>query len=200
MQLVWAGTDDWRAESVLVTPADDGFAATGVQLGIAPLPYRLDYRLTTAAGWMTRSVELSASGMGWRRTAQLTRGEDGGWTFRAEVDGAAELPEPACDPEALGDALDCDLGFSPLTNTMPVLREALHREPGTALLTMAWISVPDLAVHASRQGYEHLWTTATRSVVRFSSGAFTADLTLDGDGFVVDYPGLARRVHPGADR
>jgi hypothetical protein len=30
--------------------------------------------------------------------------------------------------------------------------------------------------------------------VRFSSGSFVADLTVDGDGFVIDYPGLARRV------
>jgi hypothetical protein len=192
---VWAGTDEWRAESVLVTPAAGGFAAVGVQLGIAPLPYRLEYRLTVAGGWMTRSVELEASGAGWRRTAHLSRGDGGAWSFRAESDdGVVDLPEPACYATALGDALDCDLGFSPLTNTMPVVREALHREPGAATFTTAWISVPDLAVHASVQSYEHQRRTPSGSVVRFSSGAFTADLILDGDGFVVDYPDLARRV------
>jgi hypothetical protein len=61
---------------------------------------------------------------------------------------------------------------------------------------MAWVSVPDLHVHASVQRYEHLRTTAAGAVVRFSSGDFTADLLLDTDGFVADYPGLARRVHP----
>jgi hypothetical protein len=77
---------------------------------------------------------------------------------------------------------------------MPVLRSALHRRPGDVELTMAWVSVPDLGVHASRQRYEHLRTTPEGAVVRFSSGDFTADLVVDPDGLVVDYPQLARRV------
>jgi hypothetical protein len=193
-QLVWAGTDGWRAESCLVTSVPDGFTATGVQLGVAPVPYRVDYRLTTAAGWVTRSLDVTAVGAGWQRTVRLTRGEDGGWTFRAEADGEVDLPDPVCDPARLASALDCDLGLSPLTNTMPVLRGGLHRRDGDADLAMAWVSVPDLAVHASQQRYEHVRTTSAGAVVRFSSGDFTAELQLDADGFVLDYPGLARRV------
>ena len=30
--------------------------------------------------------------------------------------------------------------------------------------------------------------------VRFSSGSFSADIEFDGDGFVVNYPGIARRA------
>jgi hypothetical protein len=192
--LVWAGTDEWRAESSLVTPVQDGFTATGVQLAVAPVPYRLDYRLTAAAGWVTRSLDVTAAGAGWQRRVRLTRGEDGGWTFRAEADGEVDLPDPVCDPARLAGALDCDIGFSPLTNTMPLLRSRLHRRPGTVDLTMAWVSVPDLAVVASAQRYEHLRTTPDGSVVRYSSGNFTAELELDADAFVVDYQYLARRV------
>lgn len=43
------------------------------------------------------------------------------------------------DAALLDDALDCDLAFSPLTNTMPVLRHRLHREPGEVRLVMAWV-------------------------------------------------------------
>ena len=59
---------------------------------------------------------------------------------------------------------------------------------------MAWMSVPDLAVHASVQRYEHVRATPSGAVVRFSSGDFAADLEFDQDGFVVDYPDLARRL------
>jgi hypothetical protein len=31
-------------------------------------------------------------------------------------------------------------------------------------------------------------------VVRYSDDGFTADLTVDTDGFVIDYPDLAKRV------
>jgi len=55
---------------------------------------------------------------------------------------------------------------------------------------MAWIAVPTLTVHPSPQTYTHL----APHQVRFASGSYQADLTLDDDGLVVDYPGMARRV------
>jgi len=54
------------------------------------------------------------------------------------------------------------------------------------------VSVPDLPVHRSLQRYEHLQRTASGAVVRFSSGGFTADLLVDSDGFVIDYPQLTQ--------
>jgi hypothetical protein len=193
-QLVWAGTDAWRAESALVAAGEGRFAATGVQLGVLPVPYRLDYRLEAGPAWVTRLLDVTAVGRGWRRSARLTRDDAGQWTYRAVALGESDLPEPVCDPGSFEGALDCDLGLSPLTNTMPMLRQGLHESPGAVDLTMAWMSVPDLAVAASAQRYDYVGTTAAGSAVRFSSGSFVADLTVDGDGFVIDYPGLARRV------
>jgi hypothetical protein len=97
-----------------------------------------------------------------------------------------ELPD-------LAGALDCDLGLSPLTNSMPVLRHGLL-EPGEPVeLLMAWVAVPELTVHASAQRYVPLG----EGVVRFESldGEFTADIEFDADGLVVDYPGIARRLN-----
>ena len=48
--LVWSGTDRWRAESAEVHPEGDSFSARGVQLGVDPLPYRVDYQLDTTDG------------------------------------------------------------------------------------------------------------------------------------------------------
>lgn len=66
-------------------------------------------------------------------------------------------------------AVDCDLGRSPLTNVMPVRRHRLHEAPGAVDFLMAWVSVPDLGVHRSRQRYEHLRPVAVDSpaVVRY---------------------------------
>jgi hypothetical protein len=190
--LMWAGTDEWRAESADVRSQENRFTATGVQLGLTPEPYRLDYVLETTAGWVTRTLRVTAAGDGWRRFLHLARDPDGRWS--SEGDG---------DLSAVAGAEDCDLGLSPLTNTMPILRHRLHREPGAVQLTMAWVSVPDLGLHASVQRYQHLRTTPAGAVVRFASGDFTADLVVDAAGFVVDYPDLARRCggdDPGRDR
>ena len=101
--------------------------------------------------------------------------------------GGATAPE-------LDGALDCDLGLSPLTNLMPIRRHALHQREGVAEILAAWVSVPDLSLHASRQRYEHVRT----GVVRFTDlgvhDGFSAELELDADGLVLLYPELARRL------
>ena len=115
--LMWTGTDEWRAEAAQVERHEGRFDATGVQLGTGPVPYRLDYVLETTAGWVTSSLQVTAQGDGWRRTLALTRSPQGRWS------GAAS-------DSALDGVLDCDLGFSPLTNSMPILRHRLHERAG----------------------------------------------------------------------
>jgi hypothetical protein len=97
----------------------------------------------------------------------------------------------------LDGALDCDLGLSPLTNSMPALRHGLLEGDGTADLLMAWVSVPDLSVHAAPQRYTALRDLADGGrLIRFESldSTFTAELAFDADGLVVDYPGIGRRL------
>jgi hypothetical protein len=64
---------------------------------------------------------------------------------------------------------------------------------------MAWISVPDLSVHALAQRYTQLGSTGDGARVRYESledgeVVFTQDLELDPRGLVRLYPQLARRI------
>jgi hypothetical protein len=90
----------------------------------------------------------------------------------------------------LGDADFFDLGWSPLFNSLPVLRDGLLEAGPPRDYVMRWVDVPSLELHRSEQRYEPLGDR----VVRFVSGDFTADIRFDAAGFVLDYPGLARRV------
>jgi uncharacterized protein len=90
----------------------------------------------------------------------------------------------------LGDADYFDLGWSPLFNSLPVVGDGLLGAAAARTYTMCWVDVPSLRLERSEQRYESLG----RNVVRFSAGTFAADILFDSDGFVVDYPGLARRV------
>lgn len=193
--VLWSGLGVWTAESARVEIGGDGVRATGTQLGAHQVPYRLDYALdATGPGFVTRHLRVAAAGEGWRRSIDLLRGDDGTWQCSVDVDGDVELAEPGLGPAAGGlgaSALDCDLGLSPLTNLMPVRRHALDREPGAHELTMAWVSVPDLAIHVAAQRYEHV----RPGVVRYSQpDGFAAELELDADGLVLRYPGIAQRV------
>jgi hypothetical protein len=147
--LIWAGEEEgwaggWRAETARVELNGDGLRATGTQLAIDPLPYRLDYRLDASCeGFVTRSLQVEAAGQGWERRLRLERDPGDEWTADVGGEGELDLPAGCSDISGLSDALDCDLGFSPLTNSMPVLRHGLHREPGKVDFLMAWVSVPD---------------------------------------------------------
>jgi uncharacterized protein len=178
--VAWSGLEEWLAELAQVDLDSGRVQATGVQLGATPEPYRLDYHLDVPADWITRRLDVEAMGAGWRRRLVLEHDGAGAWTCDGE-------PNPA-----LNGALDCDLAFSPLTNVMPIRRHQLHEGDGSADFLMAWVSVPDLAVHASPQRYEHVSGGVVRYVSRDSG--FRADLELDADGLVVRYPRLAQRV------
>ena len=196
---IWRGLDEWYAEAASVELTADGLVATGTQIGSDPLPYRVDYRLDASEGFVTRSLEVTANGLGWSRRLELRHDGRGTWTCEARAHGDASLPAQRSDSSPLSGALDCDLGRSPLTNVMPIRRAGLHRRPGADDFLMAWVSVPDLSVVPSAQRYEHVrrgddGSAVVRYVDRGSFAGFTADLELDPDGFVVVYPTLAERV------
>jgi uncharacterized protein len=178
--VAWTKDDPPGMELAEVRLTASALAASGVAIGTNPIPYRLDYSLVAEQNFVTAGLRVEARGEGIHNTLDLWRSEEGRWT----VDGR--------NLDELEGALDCDLGLSPLTNSMPVLRHGLLRETSSVELVMAWISVPDLAVHADGQRY----TGLGGGVVRFESldGTFTAEITFDDDGLVVDYPGIARRL------
>jgi uncharacterized protein len=201
--LIWRGLDQWRTEAAEIHLTADGLAARGTQIGLDPLPYRLNYRLEAPERFVTRSLEIEVSGDGWRRELHLTHDGEGSWQCHGTKSGRAQkdLPASGGDTAGLQDSLDCDLGLSPLTNLMPIRRHGLHQGLGEAEFVMAWISVPDLALHVSAQHYEHLRMKPEGAVVRFTDEGmfkgFTSELELDEDGLVRVYPELAARVGPG---
>ena len=195
---VWARQAPFGAELAQVTVAGGGLSASGVAIGAEPLPYRLEYRLTTEEGYVTARLSVRTQGNGWRRALDLERAASGAWSCATDAAGGVELPAPGGDLVAVRGALDCDLGLSPLTNTMPVLRHRLHHGGGPVDLLMAWVSVPDLGVHPSRQRYTfvHRQEPHGPRIVRFQSldSAFQAEIAVDDHGLVLDYPGIGRRV------
>ncbi len=187
--------EDGGAEfaDVLIQPRR--LTASGIAIGSSPHGYRLDYKLETRSDFITSGLLVTARGEGWSRRLDLRRLRSGRWTARTSSRGKAEMPAPGGDMSAFGDALDCDLALSPLTNSMPVLRHGLLEGGGPVGFLMAWVSVPDLSVHVSRQRYTFLRKSGDISVVRYESESrdFVAEITFDAAGLVINYPGIGRR-------
>lgn len=194
--VVWSGVDEWRAEVCRLAIAPDGVRAEGTQLGVNPVPYRMDYRLDASSHFVTTRLEVDVSGRDWTRSLVLTHDGSGVWGIDAGATGDPGLPAPGGDPALVEGALDCDLGLCPATNLIPVVRHGLHRGPGERDFLMAWVSVPDLGVHLSKQRYEHVRLNQAGAVVRYvgEHRDFVGELEFDEDGVVIFYPDLARRV------
>src|SRR5436190_7469691 len=194
--VAWVKDRPFGVEFAEVTLTRRRLTARGVALGTVPVPYRPDYALETRAGFVTSRLWVSTRAQGWLRVLDLRREASGIWSAAVVAEGETPLPPPGGEDARLAGALDCDLGFSPLTNSLPVLRHQLLGGGGPVDLRVAWISVPDLAIYPDGQRYTYLQAGRGRHIVRYEAidGTFAADIVFDQDGIVIDYPGIARRL------
>lgn len=188
-RVVWAILDGHGDDTADVEISADRLVARGRASNEDPAPYALTYELVTGPGFVTERLTVEVDMDRSTRRLVLDRSTAGAWS--ANLDGA-----PVALPE-LTDALDCDLGRSPTTNSMPVLRADLMHRDEPADFVMAWVQVPELLVHRSAQRYVPLGPDSEgRRRIEFVSldSDFRSELTFDADGLVVDYPGLASRI------
>lgn len=156
---------------------DRGYQARG-EVTATPegKPLNASYLVETDAAWRSRHVRVEVKGGG-----ALEILSDGAGHWR-RADGAA-LPE-------LAGCIDPDITMTPFTNTVAIRRLG-SRVGEAAEIKVAYILVPELTLRAAPQRYarpaERLWRFDGLDI------DFTADITVDDDGFVVDYPGLFRR-------
>jgi uncharacterized protein len=194
--VIWVRHDAPAVEAVDVRLGRDALRASGVAVAGGAVPFRLDYELETRPGWRTRRLHAVSRGEGWWRELLLERTARGAWSVQAGAHGRVGLPAAGGPSGALAGALDCDLGGSPLTNSMPVLRHGLLSAPGAIDLLVAFVDVPSLRVTPALQRYSHVGTDGRTAFVQYLSpdSGFTAELVFDADGIVIEYPGLARRA------
>jgi|HubBroStandDraft_6_1064221.scaffolds.fasta_scaffold12719_2 hypothetical protein len=180
---VWLVTETAGFESGWVELDGLELHVQGRAVGQRPESYWLSYALETDARAATSRLQVTAVTAVTENVLDLRRSGES-WTVNGE-------PRPE-----LAGALDCDLGSSPVTNTMPIIRHRLHREAGSEHFTMAFVRVPTLRVVAARQQYTHLGRVPGGARVRYTSGRFSSDLIVDDRGLVLTYPTMATRIHP----
>jgi hypothetical protein len=195
--LAWQGRDPDRIEAAQVLLGAGTLRARGTSTAA---DHVLDWVLDCDADWATRRLTVRAHGDGWARSLDVTR-DDTGWRARRRK-GEAPPEDVDLGPLGLDEALDCDLALCPFTNVMPILRHDLVGAARAGLdlsvdLVTAWVDVPALTVHRSLQRYTTLGPAGDGgAVIGFASEGFTAEIFVDADGFVIDYPAIATRLVP----
>ncbi|MBN9033087.1 MAG: transcriptional regulator [Rhizobiales bacterium 63-7] len=156
-----------RAESVLIGDRGDS-------------PYGVHYRIACDAGWAVRRFSIETTD-----GRRLALASDGAGHWRDE-NGASRADLDGC--------IDIDLAGSPFTNTLPIRRLNLTPAAGTARLSMVYVPFDSFDAFVDGQRYTGL--DADQQLYRYEAEdrSFTAELPVDEDGLVIDYPGLFRRL------
>jgi hypothetical protein len=158
-------------------------AADGLVVGLHDRePFRSRYAVEWDDRWRTRSVRVDLLDAG--KSLALFADGEGAWRT---AEGKPIAPLNGC--------VDVDINVTPFTNTLPVRRLGLA--PLASLeVAVAYIEVPALRVGVSRQRYTCLVRRDDGTMHRFESGTFRADIVLDADGLVLEYPRAFTRVWP----
>ncbi len=181
---VWKPVNYPGIEHLTVETDFEGIRARSVVVGVEDdRAFRLDYNIVCDTAYRVRKARLFVEG---GRILHLLSDGLGRWTDWAG------LPF-----DALAGCIDIDISATPYTNTLPIRRRTW--EVGQSeIFHMAFVSVPSLEMSVEAQRYTCLEQSESGALFRFESldGGFTADLPVDADGLVLDYPTLFTRLWP----
>jgi uncharacterized protein len=179
-RVAWLGEEWPGSEQLSIRAFDGSIVADGIVLALVEgRTVRLTYSIRCDTDWRLRSVDVEIHDHG--QVHLVTDGDGRWWTSSGDAE------------DSLSGCIDVDIRATPFTNTLPIRRLGLM--PGESRdVSMAFIDVPSLEVRAVEQRYTCLEASAHGAVYRFESGSFSADLSVDHDGLVIDYPGGWRRA------
>lgn len=186
--LTWQGVGAPSLESVRLLVSDGRLRASGRMVAAAAQDHEAfsaSFEFTVAKSGDVGRGLLRTTTAEEERQIMVGRTEDGVWLIdhgqgaeRDEFDGAA----------------DVDVAGAVTFNALPIRRLGLHREPGEHELPVLFVSVPDLTVSVVRQTYRTVSIGEDGAIINYTDADISVDLTVDGDGMVIGYPGLSSRV------
>jgi uncharacterized protein len=196
--VLWQRIDSPGSEWCTLEREPDGWRFQGIVLTeVATVPVLVQYAVALASDWSTRAVEIvMRSGDAVEpRELRLTVTPEQRWQIEREPPPDTAMPQD--DPMALQGLVDVDLGFSPVTNTLPIRR--LEPAVGEAVaVTAAWVRFPELTIEPLPQRYIRL--AERRYRYESAGGAFVAEIEVDDLGLVTAYEGGWRRVGVSPDQ
>lgn len=172
MELSWVGHEAASTEHLTIHA--DGGAVRAASV-VEQAGSRHSYEVALDERWTFRHLRIATDA---GRSLELVH-RDGVWL----ADG---VPRPD-----VAQAVDIDLEVSPFTNTLPIRRVGLAVGQSVEVVT-AWVARSTLELHPDPQRYTRV--AEDRYLFESLDSDFAREITVDDDGFVVEYPGLFSRV------
>ncbi|MDT5105813.1 MAG: uncharacterized protein QOI25_3326 [Mycobacterium sp.] len=186
--LTWRAHDVPRMESVRVQLSGNRIKAYGriVSAGTPSHPaFSASYDLVTDDRGATKRLSLTVTLAERERQLSIARDEENMWLVQDHQNQTKR--------EAYDRALDIDVIFSPFFNALPIRRTGLHQRADSISLPVVYVRLPELSVEQSTISYSSEGSGAGGGIKLVSPVADTT-ITVDDEGFILDYPGLAERI------
>ncbi len=178
LEVLWQQLVGTGAEH-LILDLDGAIHADSLSVGeLEGTAYRIRYALDCDAAWNVRRVLVEDLVNG--KIVSLARYEKDQW-----ADEAGRVVD------ALNGCTDVDIMITPFTNTLPIKRLGLL--PGESReIAVVYFALPGLVFSKLEQRYTCLARDADGGRYRYESlgSGFTAELQVDTDSLVVDYPNI----------
>ena len=187
--VLWALWEAPGLEHLRLATGAEMISADGAIISVFDgVVFRASYQITCDTSWRVCEVQIQVPHSA-ETSLHLHADGNGHWS------NMSGRPLPALDG-----CVDVDFAATPFTNTPPIRR--LDLRPGeTAEIAVVYIDAPSLEVTPVRQRYTCLARDADGGRYRFESlpypalpDGFAAELSVDAEGLVRDYPPLFRRV------
>ena len=172
--MLWRCLDTPGHEAARIIARDSCWILAGSAVFLyESAPCHLRYWIDCDLGWRTRKVRVD----GW------IGGKDIDALIAADAMGQWKINGESCS--AVSGCVDVDLNFSPSTNLLPIRR--LNLEVGqSATVHAAWLRFPSFQLEPLIQRYSRTGSSEYR--YDSENGDFCANLLVNEDGFVRDYP------------
>ena len=176
----WRPADGTGLEHLTLSIGSTGIVVRSVVIGQGGgHPYGTRYTIVCDAIWVVHSLELETTA---GQTLFLIKDDIGRWSDRS----GAHLRD-------LDGCIDIDLAGTPFTNTLPIRRLDLDVNDSPVELKVVYVPFDTFTPIVDEQRYRCL---ERGKLYRYEAvdRSFSADLPVDSDGLVTDYPGLFKRV------
>jgi hypothetical protein len=182
--IMWTPWSEPGLEHMRLLQQEGTILADSIIVGVNNrMPFRLHYEMICDSDWNVKELGLTLLS-GNRKSIKILTDGQGHWST-----GTGD-PIPSLDG-----CKDVDISATPFTNTLPIRR--LKLRPGQAVeLLVAYVLIPEMELFPDRQRYTCLELNNSGGLYKYESleSDFSAELSVDRDGLVIDYPGLFKSI------